>query len=40
MTDNEKFIGCVACIYQDGCCSNNFGLGCTDGKEEEVCQNN
>lgn len=30
---DENFIGCVACIYQDSCCSLQFGQGCTDGKE-------
>ena len=40
MTNKVEFIGCVACAYQDDCCSHNFGLGCTEGKKEEVCQDN
>lgn len=31
----KKFVGCVACIYQDECNSNQFGLGCTYGKEDD-----
>lgn len=32
-SEDENFIGCVACIYQDSCSSLQFGQGCTDGKE-------
>ena len=33
----EKWVGCARCIYQESCCSKNFGLGCIEGKilEEE-----
>lgn len=32
-SEDENFIGCVVCIYQDSCSSLQFGQGCTDGKE-------
>ena len=31
--ENKKFVGCVACKYQDECNSNQFGQGCEDGEE-------
>lgn len=35
MEENKeaKFVGCVACIYQDVCSSPQFGLGCNIRKK-------
>ena len=30
----DKWIGCAACLFQDACSSNNFGLGCSEGVKE------
>ena len=29
----HEFVGCAGCVFQQECCSDQFGLGCYDGKE-------
>lgn len=29
---DSNFVSCVACEYQEECCSKQFGLGCNKGK--------
>lgn len=29
----NDFVGCAGCVFQQECCSSQFGLGCYDGKE-------
>lgn len=29
---DKNFVSCVNCVFQDECCSNQFGLGCNEGR--------
>lgn len=30
--EDSDFVSCVACVFQQECCSKQFGLGCNKGK--------
>jgi hypothetical protein len=30
--EDSNFVSCVSCVFQQECCSKQFGLGCDKGK--------